>query len=222
MADFCTFEKAQSFVFQASSVVPSLSSVQRTMGVPKDGRNETEPVAKNWESVCSIYKEIVRPTGAILQLNDIPAMSEKLFAGSESSILYKRLMASEQAYLFLATIGDLVEEKAARLLANGEYLTGGILDALASCGVEVVVDLLQEEVAKILKCSCVRFSPGYGKWGLSVQPFFLEKLEGSKMGISLNDSHLFTPHKTVSGVIIPKDSPDSSPCNACDTSCCKD
>jgi hypothetical protein len=214
-------ERAQWFTFEPAMVVPLLASVQRTMGVPLDSRNEDEPVAKNWGLACGIYQKLVKPSGAILSVSNIPLMSEKLFAGSENSILYERFVSSKKAYLFLSTIGSFVEEEAARMFSQGEYLMGGILDAIASEGVEVVVDLLQEKAAMELKSSCVRFSPGYGQWGLSVQPFFVEMLEGANKGISLNDSHLFTPHKTVSGVIIPGGSSDSSPCDVCDTSCCK-
>lgn len=209
------------FTFTPEQIMPSLSSVKRTMGVPKEARSEKDQVSENWDDVCEMYKMLVQPEGAILHINDINQMAKKLFAGSESSKLYKRLLSAGDAYLFLATIGISVEEKAASMMSNGEYLKGGILDAIASNAVEVVVDQLQEDVTKRVGNSCVRFSPGYGGWGLEIQPFFLTKLEGSKRGISVNESFMFTPHKTVSGVIVPGTSLLSSPCDVCDTGCCR-
>ena len=214
-------EKAEWFTFSVEKIMPSLSSVKRTMGVPKGARSETDQVSENWADVCKIYKMLVQPEGAILHINDINQMADKLFEGSESSKLYERFLSAVETYLFLATIGISVEEKAASMMSHGEYLKGGILDAIASNAVEVVVDHLQEEVSNKVGDSCVRFSPGYGGWKLEIQPFFLEKLEGINRGISVNESFMFTPHKTVSGVILQGTSLLNSPCDVCDTGCCR-
>jgi len=191
------------FSFSEDKIIPPLASVQAILGIGKSARDGSGREATDYDEISELYRSLVFGQGSVMPATK--AVGEVLFEDSPTSILYKRFLGSKYPYLFLATIGSKVEEKAEELMATGEYVKGGLLDAFASAGVELVVDLLQKKVAEFVNSTCVRFSPGYGQWDLKVQSFFIKHLDGKNMGISLNDSFMFTPHKTVSGIIVPKE-----------------
>ena len=103
------------------------------------------------------------------------------------------------------------------LFAGGETLTAYFLDRLASLGAERAVDGLQgifSDSGSIGKMSppgsfgarerlvAVRFSPGYCGWELSGQQALFRVLNPLEIGITLSESFLMEPIKSVSGVIV--------------------
>lgn len=78
------------------------------------------------------------------------------------------------------------------------------LDALANAAVEQVCDQVCSDLKRRLKDCWLtwRFSPGYGDFPLSVQSDFLAALQAEKrLGISLQQSGLLRPLKTVTAVV---------------------
>jgi cobalamin-dependent methionine synthase I len=47
----------------------------------------------------------------------------------------------------------------------------------------------------------MRFSPGYGDWTLDNQPQVLQLAEAERIGITLTESNIMIPRKSVSAVI---------------------
>ena len=190
--------------FSPSKILPSLNSVQGEMGVPRAQRIESSPEGAAYTELVSSYHKLVSPRGCIVDITGDSLIEENLFQHSSETILHQHYQKAPNQALFIATIGSKVEELAASFMADGEYLKGCVLDSMASAGVEMVVDCLQREISSVWKLPCVRFSPGYGDWNLSVQEIFMRLSGAEHYGISLNDSWMFTPHKTVSGIIIPR------------------
>ena len=123
---------------------------------------------------------------------------------AESADLAKCLEGSTEAILFAATIGLKIDRYIARyqrlspakaLIAQGY----GAERVEALCN--VFCDGIQDEVGKEgLKCT-PRFSPGYGDLPLKTQKDVFALLDCSrKIGISLNESLLMTPSKSVTAV----------------------
>ena len=210
--------------FSAESVVPSKSSVLRLMGVPADKRDTIESVVEPFAKAVEIFKEKACPQGGYCICSPRRA-SEVLFAQGQHSKLYEKLRNAKECALFLVTVGEGPEEEAVRLLSEGEYLLGTILDTLASEAAECVVDKVQSLVVNELGLDrAVRFSPGYGGWSLEAQPSLLSSLKAMEHDISLTEALMMVPKKSVSGVIVPKvDSMTASPCSHCElTSCPKE
>ena len=81
-----------------------------------------------------------------------------------------------------------------------------ILDAIGSETADAVADVLHHDVLTKLALSeeftiTPRFSPGYGDWPVTVQGEILQVCGGSQIGISVNDSFLMQPRKSVSAVL---------------------
>lgn len=123
----------------------------------------------------------------------------------ESTALAKNLHGCSEVFLFAATIGVDVD----RLLTRNARLSpsrGVIDDALASAAIEAWCNLLNAKlaasVAKEGQFLRPRFSPGYGDFPLSIQPQLLESLLAAKrIGLTLTDSLLMVPTKSVTALI---------------------
>lgn len=102
----------------------------------------------------------------------------------------------------IVTIGPLLPEKTKKLLEKGNLVDGVILDAIGSAGAETVANLINEEINqeanKIGLEYSERYSPGYCQWNVKDQELIFNQLPGEKIGVSLSDSLLMSPIKSIS------------------------
>ncbi len=123
----------------------------------------------------------------------------------ESKSLANRLSGCSEALLFAATVGIAADRLCAkqRILSPARAL---MLDAIGSAAVEEWCETLcRQWENEFTSCGYrlrTRFSPGYGDLALEVQRPLLQAIESSKYtGISLNESLLMSPRKSVSAFI---------------------
>ena len=93
-----------------------------------------------------------------------------------------------------------------------------LMDACGSAWTEAVCDEAETEIRSRFpgKYLTDRFSPGYGDLPLSLQADFLRATDaGRKLGITVNDSFLLTPCKTVTAVIGLSDLPQGARIRGC-------
>jgi len=112
---------------------------------------------------------------------------------------------STQAALFLCTAGEDFTRMTNALNEQGDIMEAYILDAIGSLTVENAMDKIQENlrlsfITSRLKISN-RYSPGYCNWPLTDQKALFELIGDNPVGITLSDSCLMTPRKSVSGII---------------------
>ncbi len=123
------------------------------------------------------------------------------FGNIQSHALYTHLQGCNEVILMAATIGIAAD----RLIAKyGRFSPAKsvIIDALASSAIEHWCDNAELAITKNDKLHCSRFSAGYGDFPLSYQTHFIRYLDTSrKIGVTLSDSLLMTPTKSVTAVI---------------------
>ena len=126
----------------------------------------------------------------------------------------------DQVILLAATLGaepDLLQKRL-RLQDMSEAV---ILDAAGSAAVENVCDNLCEDLAAQFapRCLTERFSPGYGDFPLEQQRWFFRLLDmPRRLGVSLTETNLMLPQKTVTAVVGISDLPQKkreSSCESC-------
>lgn len=110
-----------------------------------------------------------------------------------------------QAAVFLCTAGEDFTRMTNQLNEQGDIMEAYILDAIGSLTVEKAMDRIQESLknefgGKGFKISN-RYSPGYCNWPLSDQKTLFNLIGENQTGITLSDSCLMTPRKSVSGII---------------------
>jgi len=116
-----------------------------------------------------------------------------------------QLARSEGVFVFLCTAGPGIEERSRRLMAEGDPFTGFIADAVGSLVVDAAMDRVHDRV-EALACAqglriTNRYSPGYCGWHVREQQQLFRLLPAGFCGVSLSESSLMKPIKTVSGVI---------------------
>ena len=122
---------------------------------------------------------------------------------SESKDLAKCLAGCNEIVLFAATIGLEIDRHIARCgrFAPAKAL---LMQAYGAERVETLCNRFCNDFQKSLseKLSCTaRFSPGYGDLPLETQKDFFRLLDcNRKIGVSLNESLLMTPSKSVTAV----------------------
>lgn len=121
----------------------------------------------------------------------------------ESKNLSVLLDGCEKAILVVATAGIQVDRivKRAEVTSKAEAL---ILNSIAIAGIEKYMIILNQYFKEQYEEFELRprFSPGYGDVPLSVQNELLTVLDSNrKIGVSLTDSLLMTPSKSVSAFI---------------------
>jgi len=120
-------------------------------------------------------------------------------------IITSQIKKSEKAAVFVGTIGNAMEQWSKELFNQGNTMLGYIVDTVASAAVESAVDFLHNEIGKAMLDEGLkitnRYSPGYCNWPVSDQHILFSLLPKNFCGISLTDSALMYPIKSISGII---------------------
>ena len=122
------------------------------------------------------------------------------FCSVKSKNLYKNLQGCNSAIILAVTAGIGVDRLLGRLnmLSQSKHF---ITDALSSAAVESFCDYVNQTIDEKYETK-PRFSPGYGDLPLEIQPSILKLLSADKtLGITLNNSLLMTPVKSITAII---------------------
>lgn len=119
--------------------------------------------------------------------------------------LYKNLKGCTQAALFAATLGIEVDRMLQRY-TRLEMTKAVILQAAAASMIESYCDQVNEEIREYARAEGYylhpRFSPGYGDFSIDHQKEIIGILEcPKKIGLTLTDSYIMLPSKSVTAVI---------------------
>lgn len=143
-------------------------------------------------SVCYTETEIKTTNNGIVS-----------FAGSDfySSALLHNLNGCCKAIVFSATIGigiDRLITRYSRISPSKAFC----FQAIGTERIEALCNCFNEEVAKEFGKTRQRFSPGYGDFDISAQRDIFLLLNSSKnIGLTLNDSLIMSPSKSVTAII---------------------
>ncbi|MBN1479315.1 hypothetical protein JXA70_03475 [candidate division KSB1 bacterium] len=120
-------------------------------------------------------------------------------------IVSRQLAHAEAIAVVICTIGAGLEAWVQTLMSAGDYFKGYIADAVASLTVDLAMEKMQahveqEQLSKGNKISNL-FSPGYCDWHVSQQQQLFALLPMHFCGVSLTESSLMLPIKSISGII---------------------
>jgi hypothetical protein len=123
------------------------------------------------------------------------------FVGKNISVY---LQNAEKLALMICTAGPGIEGRSHSLMRDGHYPEGFIMDTIGSIVVEAAMDIIHDSLSQDMKSLSLnvsnRYSPGYCTWDVSEQQklfsFFPEKFAG----ITLSESSLMNPIKSVSAI----------------------
>ncbi len=123
------------------------------------------------------------------------------FARTASRALRRNLVGCGEAVLFAATIGLALDRLIARY-AHVSPARSVMLQAIGAERIEALCDAFENELIRQGHELGTRFSPGYGDLPLDMQREIFAALDCPKrIGVSLNESLLMSPSKSVTAII---------------------
>ncbi|MGD0591220.1 MAG: vitamin B12 dependent-methionine synthase activation domain-containing protein [Bacteroidota bacterium] len=145
----------------------------------------------------------------LLDIKKSEERNDGLFVGSKffklQKIVASQLRKSEKAALFICTIGSAMETWAKKLSAEGDAALSYLVDTVASVTEEQTTDVLHDHIEKQMQMQGLkitnRYSPGYCDWSVSEQHLLFSFFPVNFCGITLTESALMVPIKSVSGII---------------------
>jgi len=197
--------------FEAEQVTAPVERILRAQGIPK-GVSPDERILKLVEDAEAAFRELARPIGVLAEIaaEDFERVYRGEGLNQEPTPLAETWPGADHLALFAVTMGEEVCREISRLIAESEYAPGSILDSYASAGADMAAQLAQDERARRLletgrlddSRGVLRYSPGYCGWHVSAQRELFGFLQPEEIGITLRESCLMEPLKSVSGVIL--------------------
>jgi len=120
-------------------------------------------------------------------------------------IVSGQLSRSTTLAAFLCTAGKGIEDLSRSLMASGDHFTGFVADTIGSLVVEAAMDRLHRALEDLVAEEGLgvtnRYSPGYCEWDVAEQQKLFQLFPPGYCGVTLTDTSLMRPIKTVSGFI---------------------
>jgi hypothetical protein len=208
----------------AEAIVPSAEGVLRALGRPPEAA--PAPDERLYELLAAanaLFAELVRPVGLWREVTreEFATVYRGEGENEPETPLEQIYPRADRLALFAVTVGEDVSTRIGELFQSGEYPLGAVLDAAASEGAERAADVVQGRWEAVLRAAgevpaastdakgvpacyvrVLRYSPGYCGWNVSGQRALFRALGPEKVGITLNESCLMRPIKSVSGVMV--------------------
>jgi hypothetical protein len=197
------------FKFNFSDLKLNISQIEQVMGY-KEGESDetiselTGKLLKEAASLCNIKAEFrIFPLGSLIDPEKSIMVNGLVF--NVKKIVYGQLKKAESIVVFLCTAGPEIGVRSRAAMNDGDLLTGYIYDVIGSEIVEGAADLMQGNLQVALSAEnkkiTNRYSPGYCGWDVAEQHKLFKLMPDNYCAITLNDSALMNPEKSVSGFI---------------------
>lgn len=196
-----------------------------TINIPEQVLHEIEEVIYEGQHLCKIK-------GGYRIIDDPKWLKENYQVEIEQTkfdihkIIFNQIKKGTSIAVFACTAGPDIPAVSRKFINEGDHLRGYTYDVFGSIVVEAAMNLIQDELRlKMIglgKNISNRYSPGYCGWMVSEQKKLFSLLPENFCGISLTDSCLMQPIKSVSGLIgIGKEIKfNNYTCNMCDMENC--
>lgn len=197
------------FCYQFDELEITKTDINELMGFEDDAIPEPFPhlieqALKKAPHICNIrggYKIFnsieINPEKESLSIN------QHIF--NPSKIVITQFKDASSFALFICTAGNELSDYAKELSLNGDPILSYVFDVIGSITVEKATDKLQnwleEDCKKRGHGISDRFSPGYCEWSVSEQQMLFDLMPDGFCGVTLSESSLMSPIKSVSGII---------------------
>lgn len=220
---------------EVAATRPEIPAVLRAQGIPASA-SPGERILELARKACGLYESLAAPRALLAEIR--PEDFAEVFRGegrnASETPLDGILPGASRLVLFATTVGPAVCDEIARLFDANEPALGAMLDSVASEATELASQRVESRLRDRLRLEgglgpedgLLAFSPGYCGWHVSGQRRLFAALRPEEIGITLNESCLMRPLKSISGVLVAAPKPvfefeDDYPfCEAChDHSC---
>ena len=223
--------------FAPGDVGPLREAALAQMGIPA-GAEVPPHVERLFESAAEIFAETATPAGLWKEITvgEFAPLYRGEGRNAVDSPLAEIFPRAERLALFAVTIGEPTSEALRRCFDAQDFALAYALDAIASVAADDAADVAERRYADSLRVAgwdapdgdVLRYSPGYCGWDVTGQRRLFAYLQPEAIGITLTDSCLMQPLKSVSGVMVagPRSihrfRPTYDFCDRCETRTCRE
>jgi len=197
--------------FSTDELTPGRDAVLENQGIPPG-----KAVSAEIEALCSaalgLLVKVAAPAGILREVSaaEFEAVYEGEGQNEPRTPVGEVFPQAENLALFAVTIGQRVSREITERFGSNDPALGAMLDSCASAAADKLagvaegrfVDTLARGGRMSSDTRVLAYSPGYCGWDISGQRELFEFLSPEQVGISLRESHLMEPLKSVSGVLI--------------------
>jgi hypothetical protein len=209
-----------------SSIIPSKEDILKFQNV-KNINDVPNILIDNLELSLELLKEKSNPIAIVKECSklDFKNIYQGEGKNTADNPLLHIIKKAKKLHLFAITIGENITEEINKYFDQNDFPVGSFIDSGASLTADNIVGILENQVAS--QSTTLAYSPGYCGWHVSGQRKLFQFLKPEEIGITLNDSCLMTPLKSVSGVLVSGTSEihifdnNYSFCEECTTYSCK-
>ncbi|MEE8576079.1 MAG: vitamin B12 dependent-methionine synthase activation domain-containing protein [candidate division Zixibacteria bacterium] len=198
----------QIFDIAVEATLPTQEAILAAQGIPPTAKIDamTRQLAND---ALAGYVRQAAPIGLFQELTK--EEFEHVYRGegsnSDPSALPPIYAEADDLALFVATVGQQICSEIENLMSRDDYASSVMLDAAASEGADNTAAMIEASYRESLAIKnsdnvTMRFSPGYCGWHVSGQKKLFDKINPGEIGISLSESSLMAPLKSISGVVI--------------------
>lgn len=213
-----------------ADILPSRRRTLLRAGVPVERMPSSRTLALVRGAV-DLFVDEARPVGLFeeISLEELLVIHRDGRTPGEESVLERVAPLAKHLALFAATVGEPVCARIRRLFAEGNAPLGLVLDAVASEATAALAEELGDAFLGERRnpgIAVLAYSPGYCGWPVTGQRALFARLEPGEIGISLGESALMAPVKSVSGLLVAappaahRFRPDFAFCEACTERTC--
>ena len=200
--------KSQIIDINLTDIMPTPDSILAVQGMTA-GTDIQPRVRDLAEEACRLYETLAMPIGLTRPITEeqLRIVLEGHGQNEKPNPLEEIFPRAEAAALFAVTSGAKVSRKISALFDSHDFALGSLLDTAASEGTDRASRLMENEFTRLhnsgdSSLTTLAYSPGYCGWHISAQKVLFEFLHPERIGITLRDSFLMEPLKSISGVLI--------------------
>jgi hypothetical protein len=197
--------------FSAADLAPEREAVLERLGIPPE-TVLAERTERIYAAATRLLAENAAPAGVLADISIEEFRTVYVGEGrnAPSSPVADICGRAEYLALFAVTLGEPASRAVLDRLAERDFALAYVLDAMASVAADDIADLAERRFAAMLRergwatpdGAVLRYSPGYCGWDVTGQRSLFACLKPERIGLSLTDSCLMKPLKSVSGAII--------------------
>jgi hypothetical protein len=198
-------------LFSSQEAQPARAAVLAAQGIP-EGRDVPERIGALLDKALLLFREFATPVALLQEIGkkDFAQVYQGDGDNDPDDPLPGVFPEASSLALFALTMGGGLCHKINDLFDANEFALGSMLDSVASEGAEKVSKLVERRFEASLVGRGVRpdlaktlgYSPGYCGWHITGQRALFRALRPEEIGITLGESCLMEPIKSISGVLV--------------------
>jgi hypothetical protein len=192
-------------------IIPSVTDILKNQGISKNEIPNGKTLILVEEAIQSLIIKAC-PVGILMEISkddfEIIYNSEGMNEfRAPLDLIYKSCV---DLAIFIVTVGEDISREIAARFDSNDLAKASMLDSAASKATERAAGYIESYYKSYLEragrfdisTGIMRFSPGYCGWHIGAQKNLFGFLKPQEIGITLNESLLMQPLKSISGVII--------------------